>query len=541
MNTKGEVVRLFRGVCGSPVPLGAVYPGQICNLVIEALAKEFPTVRKFGIVDLFAGPGGLGEGFSVAGGETSAQMQVLLSAESQPIEVRTLRLRAFLRTFEGGFPSEYYEAIRRGRELPDWSELYPTQWAQAEKEARQLELGADGVFEEVAVVLDRAREAYHGDTILIGGPPCQAYSLVGRARNRGKVGYVPEDDKRHYLYREYVRILSRLKPAAFVMENVKGMMSSKVGGGPIFQRVLEDLSEAGDGYRLMPLAFPRTNTPPRASDFLVRAEEYGVPQARHRIFIVGLRNDVETSDIGPALLAKSPEPVTVAEALSDLPPLRSGLSRGDGAQAWRDAVLIEADKILQAKTVSKSLKVKLGALLADDLAREKHRSARTGSKVGISIPEHLANWLIDKKLDTVLHHETRGHIASDLGRYLYASVFGEIFCRSPKLHDMPLTLLPAHKNRDSGAFADRFRVQIANRPSSTITSHISKDGHYFIHPDPRQVRSLTVREAARLQTFPDNYFFCGPRTAQYHQVGNAVPPYLALQIARVIRGLLAGE
>ena len=152
----------------------------------------------------------------------------------------------------------------------------------------------------------------------------------------------------------------------------------------------------------------------------------------------------------------------------------------------------------------------------------------------------LGDWYYDAKLDGyITNHATRGHIRGDLERYWFAAAFREAMGHSPKSEDFPKTLHPNHANFTSGKFADRFRAQGWNHPSTTITSHISKDGHYYIHPDPMQMRSLTVREAARLQTFPDNYHFVGSRTEQYVQVGNAVPPLLAKQLASLIYDFLA--
>ena len=133
-------------------------------------------------------------------------------------------------------------------------------------------------------------------------------------------------------------------------------------------------------------------------------------------------------------------------------------------------------------------------------------------------------------------------MTSDLQRYMFCAAFSELYksrtIPSPTKKHFPEELAPNHKSWESGRFADRFRVQFRGRASSTVTSHMSQDGHFFIHYDPSQCRSLTVREAARLQTFPDNYFFEGNQTQQYIQVGNAVPPYLALNIASIVYHLL---
>ncbi len=153
-----------------------------------------------------------------------------------------------------------------------------------------------------------------------------------------------------------------------------------------------------------------------------------------------------------------------------------------------------------------------------------------------SSPEYKPEWYEDPRIGGVCNHYARPHMQKDLYRYLYAACFAKAEMNSPKLKDFPLDLLPDHANvslaiEHNNLFQDRFRVQLPDRPSTTITSHISKDGHAFIHYDPTQCRSMTVREAARAQTFPDNYLFTGSRTAQYTQVGNVVIQLLVNQNA----------
>jgi len=144
-------------------------------------------------------------------------------------------------------------------------------------------------------------------------------------------------------------------------------------------------------------------------------------------------------------------------------------------------------------------------------------------------------------MDGITHHISRAHLVEDLERYLFASSFSQSEKSFPRMRDyerLSPSIMPDHDNAKTGKFEDRFRVQLPDIAATTVTCHISKDGHYFIHYDPEQCRSFTVREAARVQTFPDNYLFCGARTAQFHQVGNAVPPYLAYQIGVIVKDLL---
>ena len=501
----------------------------------------------FGIVDLFAGPGGLGEGFASLDVEGHLPFHTGISVEKETSAHRTLTLRAFLRDHHarhGELPQPFIDFHAGLTPEPDWAEVDAAAWKQATGEAQCLELGT----EPAAAAIDRAIVALRrdfDDTILIGGPPCQAYSLVGRARSKGKVGYVPEEDARHYLFREYIRVLDRLRPAAFVMENVKGMLSSTVESRLVFEMLMEDLASLGTGkrhhyeMRAIRVADGRARLLEAAqpSDFIVHAEEFGVPQRRHRVIIVGIRSDLADRTTG-ASIPVSGVTRTVDDAIGTMPALRSGLSRGfDDPSNWRREV-VEAARLLAGIHRGKEdgpLRDVFSAVAqgAKDGPLAPRLSARLPESYGTSNDELLA-WLERPVLRGLAQHETRGHMASDLGRYLFAAVFGAVRGYSPKAADFPLSLSPDHRNWHSGVFNDRFRVQLAGQPSTTVTSHISKDGHYFIHPDPEQCRSLTVREAARLQTFPDDYLFLGNRTQQYVQVGNAVPPYLARQIASLI-------
>jgi len=431
---------------------------------------------------------------------------------------------------------------------PDWSDVDAEAWRIATDQARALELGNEDAAAAIDAAIDELKTRYD-DTILIGGPPCQAYSLVGRARAKGNAAYIPENDGRHYLFHEYIRVLEKLRPAAFIMENVKGLLSSKVESRLVFEMLMEKISSLGTGrshhYELRAVRVKdgkaKLLEAERPSDFIVRTEEYGIPQKRHRVIIIGIRSDLADRASG-AEVAVSGNARTVGGTIGTLPALRSGISRGgDDVPAWKREV-VKAAELLAAVTkgTEDGLLHEAFVSVEDRLDAEMpslRKSSSLPERYGTANDE-LLQWIERTDLRAVAQHETRAHMTSDLGRYLFAAVFGEVYGYSPKAAEFPHAIIPAHRNWHTGVFNDRFRVQLAHRPSTTVTSHISKDGHYFIHPDPMQCRSLTVREAARLQTFPDDYLFLGNRTQQYVQVGNAVPPFLARHIAALLHGLL---
>lgn len=513
------------------------------------------------IVDIFAGPGGLGEGFSSVKDENGEYaFHTVVSAEMESSARKTLRLRAFKRLLEreGGrnplvLLYKYYETgdLQLLKEHPLWEK--------AEKEALQLTLGEEKDNEKLDRILKDAKLSTK-NWVLIGGPPCQAYSLVGRARNQGKQDYLAVEDNRHYLYLEYLRIIQKFKPAVFVMENVKGILSSRVENKLIFNSILEDLNDPDTAlgkepehrYKIYSLTKPNyydkdnfLGDTIKPHDFIIRSEEFGIPQARHRVILIGVRSDI---NVTPEMLIPISESVTVADAIQNMPVLRSKISRGiDDGNRWATIVKTHLKDLVSAARSCKKPQSLIDVM--SDVLNKIDGNNTTGAlryyqKTMRQDPKsQLDKWLEDSHLESKglwLNSEVRGHMESDLRRYVYAACYGKVRGFSPKGHkgfDLP-GLRPDHKNWETGKFADRFRVQISGKPSTTVTSHISKDGHYFIHPDPAQCRSLTVREAARLQTFPDNYFFEGNRTQQYVQVGNAVPPLLAYNIATVVYKLM---
>lgn len=500
------------------------------------------------IIDLFAGPGGLGEGFSsLLDHKDEPVFEIGLSIEKDPIAHKTLTLRAVFRLLRGTeHIQHYYSYIRNAideatfRKIPAVAKAF----VHAEKEAKCLELGK---ADEKSIDADILAALQGRDTwVLIGGPPCQAYSLAGRSRRANDKKF--HEDEKHFLYREYLRIIKAHRPTIFVMENVKGLLSSQHSGAPIFERILADLSAPALGLEYEIRSFVKAGNSESLDpvDFVIQAERHGIPQCRHRVILLGVRKDAGVSRHN--LLPVAPKPVTVKQAIGDLPRIRSRLSRNDSPETWREAVLAGPSYVNGWGTESEATITELmhaSAQAALSTGVGKPFAQKLGRKPKFKNQTELQHWVFDKNLNGVCQHEARSHMPSDLARYLFAACFAQSRKYSPRLDVFPLQLLPNHinvsKDREHKVipFKDRFRVQCAREPATTIVSHIAKDGHYYIHYDPTQCRSLTVREAARLQTFPDNYFFAGNRTEQYTQVGNAVPPLLAHKLAKIVRGLLA--
>lgn len=504
------------------------------------------------VIDLFAGPGGLGEGFSSLKNNGQRVFKIGLSIEKDKAAHATLRLRSFLRQFDV-MPETYREFLAGVWTLDQLYSFHPDEFEASKEEAWLAELGTKEVSDDEVDRKIRSKIRGHSKWVLIGGPPCQAYSLAGRARRSELIRERPgeyEKDHRHFLYKHYLRTIAEHKPTVFVMENVKGLLSTKIKGGLIVEQIMNDLRSPPNAigkadtleYKLYSLVV-RSNglyQEPLPHEFVIRAEDYGIPQRRHRLIIVGV---ISTLKSAPALLEKRPQ-VPLMDVLKDLPRIQGRIS---SRSKWAKQNVNDVLHLCLEKGAAWGIDAKTLALMKESLP-DVVRQIDQGEvvKYGRGNPSQFCDQhLRTSGVGFVRNHESRSHMPTDLQRYFFAACFAKTHGRSPVLANFPRTLLPKHENVEAAVlgkiFCDRFRVQVSDTPATTITSHISKDGHYFIHPDPSQFRSLTVREAARVQTFPDDYVFLGNRTAQYQQVGNAVPPLLARKIASIVSKVLADK
>ncbi len=413
-------------------------------------------------LDLFAGAGGLSEGFIQAGYNPIAHVEMDEAA------CFTLKTRSAYHWLRGNNKIDIYVKYLFGG--ISRKELYETVPENVLNAVMNYEISED-TLPEIFVRIDTILGGKNLD-LIVGGPPCQAYSLVGRARSKnGMVG-----DKRNYLYKLYAEFLKRYKPKYFVFENVTGLLSAKDEDGTLhFDNMRALFKEYGYSteYRVL------------------KATDYGVLQNRKRIILIGKLGEKEKG-FYPKLATVNTEGVTVSEILKDLPPIHAG----------------------------------------------------EGSYRPIKALEYNGSYLYDmgiKDIDLITFHSARPHTDRDLEIY---RLVVETWNKEGKRIDYPDLPEKLRTHHNITAFLDRFKVVAGNLPySQTVVAHVSRDGHYYIHPDIKQNRSLSPREVARLQTFPDSYYFESKmdipgRTAAFRQIGNAVPVRLAYTVAAALKDKL---
>jgi len=410
------------------------------------------SMRKLNYIDLFAGAGGLSEGFIRQGFNPIAHIEMNAHA------CETLTTRVAYHYLKSKFQTQIYTAYLKG-ELRRESFLsnIPKNLLSSVINSEISDKTIPEIFERIHFQLNKKEV-----DVIIGGPPCQAYSIVGRARDPKNM----EDDPRNHLYKQYVKFLKEFHPKMFVFENVPGMLSAK--NGEYFGKIKKAIIRAG--YRF---------------DYKVlNAKDFGVLQDRKRVIIIGWREDLNYCY--PNFEIKEQRFKILRDLFSDLPPLQQGTGV-------------------------------MGVV--------KYKKETT---------EYLVSAGIRNGLDYTTQHIARPHNENDLEIYRIAV---ELWKEKKRLNyaTLPKKLIK-HKNTTS--FTNRFQVVNGDGISNTVVAHIAMDGHYYIHPDIRQNRSITVREAARIQSFPDDFYFEGGRTAAFKQIGNAVPPLMAENIARQLRKML---
>lgn len=412
-------------------------------------------MSKLNYIDLFAGAGGLSEGFIREKFDPIAHVE--MSAEAAD----TLKTRiAFHHLRQKKNLTKYYSYLQQQISRNELWDSIPQHLLESVINDEISNNTIESIFEKIDSQLDGRKV-----DVIIGGPPCQAYSLVGRSRDPNRM----KGDKRNYLFRYYAKFLIRYKPKYFVFENVLGLLTA--GNAKYLNEMLELFEEIGYSAALK----------------VLNAEEYGVLQKRRRVIIIGRKG--KTKFQFPELQRMENNWQIKRDLFYDLPYLKPGQ---------------ELEVVGYTENINEYLK-------------------KTETRNGINY---------------TTQHITRNHNDRDLEIYSLAIHKWLNDRQRLKYNDIPKRL-QTHKNTE--AFLDRYKVIDPTGHSHTVVAHIAKDGHYYIYPDLKQVRSISVREAARIQSFPDDYFFEGGRTAAFKQIGNAVPPLMAEKIAASLKYLLLND